>query len=258
MKILYQNLKKKKNLEKKLIKQTKKLQSALLAKTEFLNTLSHEIRIPTHVICSICEEIYGNLYHFSREEIKGYFDTLMQNSKRLLRLIHNLLEVAKSEQHNAFYVFEKKNIVDIVEKTIDEFAHFGSLSFDTKYKKVMVKIDEIKFAQIMRNLIDNALKYGEGKVVLIKLCVIKDEVIIKVQNKGGGICETEKSKIFEPFFQGSNKIENDGTGSGLAICKKIIEAHKGSIWVEGNDPEWTSINFKMPCVKIDEEKHIIC
>jgi len=249
----------KKDLEKKLLKQTKSLQKALVVRDNFLNTLSHELRTPIHVISSIAEEIHKNIYHFSREEFKDFFDVLVANNRRLTKLVHNLLEVAKSGQHSSSYVFEKKNIIDIIRSTIKEFSTLINILFETKFYSIITEVDEIKIAQILRNLLDNAVRYGEKSPIIVKLEVFKNNknVIVNVQNKGEGICQIERTKIFEPFFQGSNKIINEGTGLGLTICHGILKAHGGSIWMEQNEG-YTSVKFKVSYAECSEEKDLIC
>ena len=235
-----------KKLEKRLVKKTTALQSALLSKNEFLNTLSHEIRIPTHVINSIAKEVQSNLFHFSREEIKGYFDMLAQNSDRLVTLVQNLLELAKSEQHSINYVFEEKNIINVIKRTIEEFSCVGHILLNTEYDKIITKIDSIKISQVLRNLFDNAIKYGEkGKDIIVKASTSQKTAIITIQNKGESIPQHEMKKVFEPFFRGSNKTKANGTGLGLSICKKIVQSHGGSIWIEAK-AGWVSMVFRIP------------
>lgn len=238
-----------KNKEAALLRKTKILEEALSEKKRFLNNLSHEIRTPLHVIDSIAQELYSNVNRFSREECASFLETLLQNSKRLTKLVTNLLEIAKSTQRKSSYSFEKKDILITIHEAISEFKHVMPISFKTNYKTVFVYIDEIKILQVLRNIIDNAIKYGEGEPIIIELKKMAEQesIMVQVKNKGIGILEEEREKVFEPFFQGSvSRTQAGGTGLGLAICKELIFAHKGSIWVDQDESNITCVNFTIP------------
>ena len=105
---------------------------------------------------------------------------------------------------------------------------------------------------MIRNLLDNAIKYGDSDSIVIELIksLPKQNVTIKVRNKGIGILEQEYQKIFEPFFRGSNaQTFFKGSGLGLSICKEIIIGHKGTIWIENEDFGVTSVNFTIPYIE---------
>jgi PAS domain S-box-containing protein len=241
-----------KSKEKMLWKQTKSLENALSAKKRFFNNLSHEIRTPIHVINSIAEELYKSFDHFSKEESKSFLGTLLQNSKRLIKLVQNLLETAKSNQGKCTYFFDKRDIINVIRDTISEFATVANISLNADYEKIICNIDTIKIAQVIRNLLDNAVKYGDNQSIMVELSKAKSHktITIQVKNKTVGILENEREKVFEPFFQGSNTRSNaGGTGLGLSICKEIISAHKGKIWVAQDQLEMTSVNFTIPYIE---------
>lgn len=241
-----------KKKEKMLWDQSQSLKEALSAKKRFFNMLSHEIRTPIHIIDSIAEELYQNLDRFSEQESKSFLGTLLQNSTRAKKLVEGLLEMAKSTQQQEYYSFEKKNLVDAIYDTISEFANIAKISFNTKSEKVICNIDTFKIGQVIRNLLDNAIKYGDSDSIVIELIksLPKQNVTIKVRNKGIGILEQEYQKIFEPFFRGSNaQTFFKGSGLGLSICKEIIIGHKGTIWIENEDFGVTSVNFTIPYIE---------
>ena len=238
--------------EKKLWEKTKSLEEALSIKKRFLNNLSHEVRIPMHIINSIAEELYKSFDHFSREESKGFLGTLLQTSKRLTKLIKNLLEIAKSTQGKSSYCLKKRNIVDTILETINEFKTTASISFNTDCEKINCNMDALKIAQAIRNLLDNAIKYGDSQSIVVELSKTKPKknIMLQVKNKSVGILEEERTKVFEPFFQGSNaRTKAGGTGLGLSICNEIIIAHEGKMWITQDQFGMTSINFTMPYIK---------
>jgi PAS domain S-box-containing protein len=238
--------------EKMLLEQAKLLEEALSEKTRFLNNLSHEMRIPLHVIMAISEELHNNIDYLSQEEVKSFLSTLLQNNKRLLELVTNLLDLAKSKQRKSSYRFEKKNIVTTIHETISEFGPVSSIALKTDHDKILASIDELKIFQVMRNIVNNAMKYGDKDSITVELKQLKTQksVMIKVKNKGIGILAEEREKVFEPFFQGSKtRTQAGGTGLGLSICKEIIFAHKGSIWIDQDESDMTSVNFTIPYIE---------
>lgn len=246
-----------KKIENALIAKTSLLEEALSHCKRFLNNMSHELRTPLHLINTITEELYKNVNSFSREEFKSFLRTLRQNNKRLVDLVGNLLELAKNEQNKSHYVFEKKNIVPIVQQVISKFSTIAPISFNTPSDDMSITIDEIKLAEAIRHIIDNAVKYGQGNLVIIDIEATQKDLIIKVKGKSIGIPEHERQKVFEPFFQCSNnRSKAGGTGLGLSICRGIIQAHGGYIRITENESEGTSINCTIPYTH--EKNYLVC
>jgi PAS domain S-box-containing protein len=248
----------KKKLEKSLIKQTKSLEEALKVKTRFLNNLSHELRSPLHVLMAITEELHGNINSLSKEEVQEFLDMLLKNNKRLLELVNNLLDLAKSKQGKTTYSLEKKNIVIPIQETISEFASVAPIALKTDCNEVLTHIDALKISQVVRNLVSNAIRYGDKDSIIVEVKQLdaQNQVLIRVKNKGIGIPEAEREKVFDPFFQSSKtSAQGVGTGLGLSICKEIIFAHKGSIWIDQDDLGMTCVNFTVPCPDNKENMH---
>ena len=237
---------KQKKLEQKLLKQTQILSDTLIENKRFFNNLSHEIRTPLHIISSITEELYENIDYLSKEEIRTFLESLLSNNKRLLNLLSNLLEIAKNTQKKSNYNFQPLNIVDTIRKSKDELYKIANIEFISPTEKIEVLYDDIKLSQVMRNLIDNAVKYQTTQIVIIKITDLEKDVIISVQNKSPFIAEAELEKMFEPFYQcNHNRNDSGHTGLGLSIVKEIILANKGSIWSEYKN-EILSVNIKLP------------
>jgi tRNA-dependent cyclodipeptide synthase len=237
---------KQKKMEQKLLKQTKILSDALIENKRFFNNLSHEIRTPLHIISSITEELFTNIDYLSKEEIRTFLESLLSNNKRLLNLLSDLLEIAKNTQKKSNYNYKTLNIVDTVRKSKDELYKIANIEFTSPSDKIEVLYDDIKLSQVMRNLIDNAVKYQTEDLVVIKIIDNKNDVIISVQNKSPFIAEEELEKMFEPFYQCDHNRSSSGhTGLGLSIVKEIILANKGSVWSEYKN-ETLSVNIKLP------------
>ena len=239
-----------KKLQQNLIKKTEELSAALAHKKDFLNILSHEIRTPLHVISSIVNELYKNIYSFSKEEINSFIIVLAENNRRLMKLLTHLLDSAKNLKGETIYNFKNTNIIDICLSCIREFSYLADISLVTNEEKELPALcDEIKISQVIRNILDNAVKYGTDKTITMNIDVTPEpkNIVVKVENTGRHLQKEEEEKLFELFFQGeeAKKLQN-GVGLGLAICKEIITAHKGKIWVENVDNRRVSFNFTIP------------
>lgn len=239
-----------KKLQQSLLSKTKELSLALEHKRDFLNVLSHEIRTPLHVISSIVDELSKNVFSFSREELNSFITVLAENNKRLMKLLTHLLDSAKNIKGQSTYNFQKSNIITTCMDCIKEFYYLADISFVYNGTKEIVMVyDELKISQVIRNILDNAIKYGKSKGIKV-LLEVKDSpgnVTIRVENAGCNFREDERKRLFEVFFQGekAKKMQN-GVGLGLSICKEIITAHKGKIWADNIAPNRVSVNFSLP------------
>lgn len=244
------DISKQKKLEQSLLKKTEELSVSLEHKSNFLNMLSHEIRTPLHVINFIIDELNQNIASFSQEEINKFLVMLSDNSKKLIKLLTHLLDSASNAKGQTIYNFTKGNIVATCTECIKEFLCLSNISFNLDDdKNTIIRYDEVKIAQVIRNILDNAIKYGTGNIIKVNLEEIElpKSILIKIENIGPNFLEHEKEKVFTPFFQGkSANDQQTGIGLGLSICKEIIAVHKGKIWVDNIDEQRVSVNFSIP------------
>jgi PAS domain S-box-containing protein len=246
------DISKQKRLEQSLLSKTEALSLSLEHKANFLNMLSHEIRSPLHIISSIVEEMKQNISSFSKEEINNILNILSENNKRLIKLLTHLLNSANNARGQIIYNFTDGNIIDTCMACIKEFSCLANISFNLgEVKNVKLAYDEVKIGQMIRNILDNAIKYGKSNIIKINLEESKEPkaIVIKIENTGNNFPEDEKEKVFNSFFQGENaKNQQNGVGLGLSICKEIIAMHKGKIWVDNIDLQTVSVNFSIPYI----------
>jgi PAS domain S-box-containing protein len=240
---------KRRNHELLLFEKTTSLQNALLENKRFLNNISHEIKTPLNIINTISTELHDNYINFSPKQITHCLSILKLQSKTLITLVNDLLDLAKTQKNRYTYKLKKTNIVIIIEDVISDFSNLAKISLQASKRYIYAKIDCLKIIQVIRNIIDNAIKYSHNSPINI---IIQDfdGILITIQNHSIGIPRGEELKVFEPFFQGSNNLSKaGGTGLGLAICQDIIHAHKGSIKIETDDSSMTSVRIKLPQYK---------
>lgn len=206
------------------------VQRQLIMQTEFINIAAHELRTPIMPILvnvEILEEELGK----NRPEIK----IITRNAKRLQRLTENILSVTRIESKSLSLKKELFDLNSVIAACVrDEVVQIENKNIKILHKtdtgKVLVKADKDRIAQVISNLLHNAIKFTNEGEITVTAEYTKDGAKVSVVDSGSGIDSQIIPILFSKFATKSDK----GTGLGLYICKGIIEAHGGSIWAENN------------------------
>ncbi len=251
------------NLNSELKEAKLKAEESDRLKTAFLSNISHEIRTPMNGIIGFVDLLK------SREDLDPrqtkYLSIIEKSSIRLLKIINNIVEIAKIESHN-FSV--KHEIIDLdmlfSELYQDNFSYAERRGIDLKFKNKItrqgsyIQSDKKALKKILENLIDNAIKYTfEGEVTYG--CQIHNNYIeFYVNDTGEGIRRKDLNIIFDQFSQGNPVFStiNNGAGLGLSIAKAHVNILGGKIWVESELGEGSSFHFTIPLVPVDTNKAI--
>jgi signal transduction histidine kinase len=238
-------------VEKEIRDRTKDLHNALEVKTEFLDNVSHEIKTPVHTITNVISLLLDQWKEISEEEKLELLVMLKNDNARLLSFCSNLLDLSKFLKGHGIKT-KKCHILDILKEVMTEyksFEHLISINIPMEVKiNNFIVCDPQKILQVMRNLLDNAIKYGKKSDIEIGVRDNTAEYItFSVSDKGIGVPEKELKDVFNPFEQSSRtKTRAGGTGLGLTICKKIIEYHNGQIWAKNNEEGGSTFFFTLP------------
>jgi Na+/proline symporter/signal transduction histidine kinase len=240
----------------------KKLVKKDIQKDEFLDTVTHELRTPITAIRAASEILYDD-DDIPQEVRKQFLQNIISESDRLNRLIDKILDLEKFETGKQKIYLSKNDISKTIQKTLDSLKQLIinkhiRLIYSSTLKEIKAFYDEERIIQVVHNLLSNAIKFcaTTNGLISIKITEINDEVEIRIYNNGKKINESDFEAIFDKFYQSKNQNVKKpiGSGLGLAICKKIIEHHKGKIWVENNEDNGVTFIFTLPNYNTTENK----
>jgi PAS domain S-box-containing protein len=228
-------------------------QEAIRSREEFLSIASHELKTP---LTSLQLHIQG-LVRRARKDPKGSipaqniletFDQLEQQSRRLAKLVNDLLDVSRITAGRLQLILEPIDLVELVRITGSRFEEaFAARNTGLQVEadgSIMGRWDRLRLEQVLTNLLSNALKYGEGKPVTLRTWAAGERAFISVQDRGLGIKPEFLERIFKPFERGETSVNYGGLG--LFISRQIVEAHKGTIEVHSRPGEGSMFTVVLP------------
>lgn len=209
-------------------------------KTEFVSTVSHEFRTPLSAIKGSVENMLDGYLGELGIAQKRSLEIILRNSRRLARLIDNLLDFSRIESGAIDYEMRDMDLARVVRQACDEMQAVAqrigvSLVVAIPPRPVVVSADPDRLIQVVLNLLDNAMRFAVAKV-LVRMECQDDEAVIVVEDDGPGIPEPDRERIFERFVRLKVHEHRSQTGLGLAIVRGIVVAHAGTVRAENRDP----------------------
>ncbi len=205
-------------------------------KSDFLTTVSHELRTPLTSI------MVGAELLLEEEETRDPGSTrgklvrnIVKGGSRLMSLIEDLVNVSRDDEFQPRLEMEPVSLADPIANAVSIVqplvtAKHQTIEVNLEDPECQVRIDRLRFEQVLINLISNAQRYSPpyGHILVTARTLQSGDCEIAVQDSGPGIAREDAEMIFEPFYRG----ESSGLGLGLAIAKSLVELHSGRIWVE--------------------------
>jgi signal transduction histidine kinase len=240
-----------------LAEQNERLREADRLKDEFVALISHDLRTPLTSIMGYLELAMDD--ETLGEEPRSYLDVVQRNSERLLRLVNDLLFVARLEAGELDLRPTEVDLAAIVRQSVEEArprAAGKGIELGCEVRSVPTLVgDRGRLFQLLDNLISNAIKFtAEGGRVEVRLAERDSRVRVEVSDTGIGIAPGEQARLFERFFRATTATEQHipGTGLGLYIASAIVEAHGGGIEVESEPGRGTTFCVELPLVLAGE------
>ncbi len=225
------------------------------ARRDFIANVSHELRTPLSVM-QACNEALTDDIAETEEERQEYLESINQEILRLRRLVSEVLDLRKLESGNADFSFYPVNVTSLIHEVTKIFNTVAlkknidlQLNLEGEVPDIRANKDKIK--QVFVNLLDNAMKATpEGSNIKVEMAKANGFVKFEVKDSGTGIDQNEQQLIWERFYKAdkSRNRSGFGTGLGLPLVKRIVEAHGGEIWVESSPGEGAAFIFTLPAV----------
>ncbi len=257
------DISKQKQAESELTEAKKQADAANKSKSEFLANMSHEIRTPMNSILGFSEVMINTV---KDEKHIGYLKTILASGKTLLSLINDILDLSKIEAGRIEISPEPVDIrviINEIKQIFTQKVHEKNIQLFSEIDAgfpANITIDEIRFRQILLNIVGNAVKFTAEGYVKIELKTVQFkngtiDFVVSVSDTGIGVQEADKQRIFESFSQQSGQTSRhfEGTGLGLAISKKLCELMGGKIELESEVSEGSTFSLLFYDVKYSEE-----
>nr|MBN1228624.1 GAF domain-containing protein [Anaerolineae bacterium] len=232
-----------------------KAQEAEKVKSLLISTVSHELRTPLATIKGNTSLLIEHHDKLPSDVLVQHLADIEEETDKLTDLISNLLEMSRIEAGSLHIQREPINVIDVLDSTLGaaRLRHpQATLNLITPRKLPMVYADPRRIEQIVANLVDNACKYAPPQEpVTIQAEAADDEIKVSVRDSGRGVAPEHQEKIFDRFYQvtdpaSSGDTGRHGIGLGLAICRGLVEAHEGRIWVESEPGKGATFAFTLP------------
>lgn len=223
-------------------------------KDEFISTVTHEMRTPITSIRAFSEILHDN-DDLEPEERANFLNTIVEETKRMERLINQVLDLEKMESGKLLFELQPLDLNEVLEEALNSMEQSLNERSIQIQKELgenlpLVAGNKDRLIQVILNLVSNARKFCdfENGIITLKTGLDDGHVQLSVIDNGTGIPIENQEMIFEAFFQAENQTlkKPEGTGLGLTISKKIIDKHKGKIWVSSKTGEGTEVAFKIP------------
>jgi len=223
-------------------------------KTEFLAMISHELRTPLTSIIGFTTTLLAEDVTWEPQEQREFIQTIQQESFRLQELIDHLLDLSRLEAGRMPILMKPHLLHEVIQQALPQLQiltadhHFSAHISDTLPP---VLVDDKRIAQVVVNLVRNAATYApQGSEINLSANMRGDFIRVNVNDQGPGIPPSERKQVFQAFRRGvaAESGITKGAGLGLAICKGLIEAHGGRIWIKNKSLPGTTVSFTIPLI----------
>ncbi|MGD9116673.1 MAG: MASE3 domain-containing protein [Dehalococcoidia bacterium] len=224
-------------------------------KDDFIGLVSHELRSPMTVITGAVNTVLTEAERLSPEETQQLLRDAAAESETLSNLLSNLLELSRVQAQRLVLHSEAIDVKKTVRESVDKVKRqYGSHKFVIRLPRHLppVYADPLRLERILYNLLENAVKYSPpGGKVTVSAQLQGEQMVIGVSDRGIGISPADQAKLFGPFQRLEKRPDGvRGIGLGLMVCRRLVEAHGGNIWVESEPGHGSTFYFTMPLSQI--------
>jgi signal transduction histidine kinase len=215
--------------------------------------MSHELRTPLNAIIGFSEVLMQRMFGELNTKQEEYLKDIYESGRHLLSLINDILDLSKIEAGRMeleLTAFDLPTAIDSALTLVRERASRRGIVLEKTLDERVgpIRADERKVRQVVLNLLSNAIKFTpEGGRIEVRAVPVDSSVEVSVADTGVGIAPEDQEAVFEEFRQvGSSAAKQEGTGLGLALCRKFVELHDGTIWVTSAVGAGSTFTFRLP------------
>ena len=240
------------------VAESKRLKEVNRVKNTLYTNITHEFRTPLTVIKGMTDSIKSDVENKDFADTGKALEMIQRNSNNMLRLVNELLDLAKLESGNMKLQLIQSNVIPFVKYLSESFHSLAqkkqiNLTVYSEIDELIMDFDSKKMSAIISNILSNAIKFTppDGKIIVHLNQISKQKkkhLLIKIKDNGPGISEEEIENIFNRFYQTNNSLsgQEKGTGIGLALSKEFVELMEGSINVKSNAKKGCTFIIKIP------------
>jgi len=224
-------------------------------KDEFIGLVSHELRTPLTVINGCLSTLLTERKRLSPKEVQQLLQDALLESESLSHLIENLLELSRARAQQLSLFSESIDLKTLIKEAISKVkrqAPSRRFVISIPDRLQSINADPLRVERVLYNLLDNAVKYSPtGSQIKVSVSSEPERVVIGVSNHGKGLSSSEQARIFGPFqrLEDNRPDQARGAGLGLMVCRRLVEAHGGEVWVESKKRKGSTFFFSLPCRK---------
>jgi signal transduction histidine kinase/ActR/RegA family two-component response regulator len=244
-------------LFRELERKTGELQVASRHKSEFLASMSHELRTPLNAVIGFSEVLLQRMFGELNERQDDYLRDILGSGRHLLELLNDILDLSKVEAGRLELDpsrFSVRGALDYSLAMVRERAANHAIALDLDVDPAIgdIETDELRFKQVVLNLLSNAVKFStDGGRVSVRAAMQGTELCVTVTDNGIGVAPEDRERIFESFQQaGRARGQNEGTGLGLTLCRRIVELFGGRMWLDSEVGAGSTFGFSLPVGEI--------
>ncbi|MBN1283079.1 MAG: HAMP domain-containing histidine kinase [Proteobacteria bacterium] len=238
------------NLYQALIRQNRELQEAAHLKTQLLANLSHELRTPLTSIMGLAELMADGADGPLSEEQRGHLTLIRKGGERLLATVVSMMDLSRIEANKLELDVQKVNLRRLVSKIAEEIRLKRGLALENNLEDGTPGVfgDEKRLGQVIRHLLDNAVKFTDSGKISIGAKKCGEMLQVSIKDTGIGIPPEKQRAIFDGFVQADGGVtrSHEGLGLGLTISRKLVELHGGRMWLTSKVGAGSEFNFTLP------------
>lgn len=220
-------------------------------KTAVIQAVSHDLRTPLATIEQALDGLESRELALTDDDRVAMLDTIRVEHSRLKRLVENLLDLSRLQARAAKARPELWTADELVSQALEELGGAERVTVTAPPELPPVRVDAIQIQRALVNLLENALRLSPpGEPVHVRVTATRKEVLIRVTDRGPGIPEEERERIFEPFHRIAGRADEPGAGLGLAIARGFTEANGGRLWLETREGQGASFVLALPLVEL--------